>query len=190
MSKNGGLPLGAKMVIGFLGLAIIVSFVGVGSYIGYRNDFVRMEKGIVAQYKDNQNTYDAMWKKFKEASQVTSMYADDLQKVFKDAIQARYENSTQVAMNWIKEQNPNFDASMYTKLQAMIESGRNEFKQSQTVLTDKRRVYEEALEVFPSNLVAGFSGFPKIDLAKYDIVTSGSTQKAFEEKKADEIKLR
>lgn len=190
MSKNSTLPLWAKLLFGFVGTFIIVTFFVATSFIGYRNEFVRMEKGIVAQYKDNQNTYDAMWKKFKEASQVTTMYADDLQKVFKDAIQARYENSTQVAMNWIKENNPNFDASMYTKLQAMIESGRNEFKQSQTMLTDKRRVYEEALEVFPSNIVASFSGFPRLDLAKYDIVTSSNTEKAFEEKKAEEIKLR
>jgi len=93
-------------------------------------------------------------------------------------------------MNWIKEHNPTFDASMYKNLQVMIEGGRNTFESNQKMLLDKKMVYETSIQSFPAVFVVRVLGFPKIDLAKYDIVTSGQTQDAFESKKAEEIKLR
>jgi hypothetical protein len=39
-------------------------------------------------------------------------------------------------------------------------------------------------------LWASLWGYPTIDLAKYDIVTSDRTDKAFDEKKDEEIELR
>jgi hypothetical protein len=115
---------------------------------------------------------------------------EDLKKVYDSAIENRYKNSTQVMMNWIKEHNPNFDASMYKNLQAMIEGGRNSFEANQKMLLDKKRQYEIQLNTFPNSIITKIRGFPIIDLAKYDIVTSDYTEKAFETKKADEIKLR
>jgi len=118
------------------------------------------------------------------------MYTSDLKKVYDSAIQGRYAKSGNVMMNFIKEHNPSFDASMYKNLQVMIEGGRNTFESNQKMLLDKKMVYETTLGSFPSVFVARVLGFPKIDLAKYDIVTSEDTQKAFDTKKADEIKLR
>jgi len=181
---------GMKVILGLLGSFVLVTIIAVFSVIGVNNDCVRMEAGIKAQYKQNQNNYDNMWKKFKEATQVNSMYTDDLKKVYDSAIQGRYAKSSNVMMNWIKEHNPNFDASMYKNLQVMIESGRNTFESNQKMLLDKKRLYETSFQSFPNVFVARVLGFPKIDLDKYDIVTSEQTVDAFETKKAKEIKLR
>lgn len=181
---------GVKIILGFFVVVILVAVIGVMSFIGINNDCVQMESSIKGQYSQNQNNYDNMWKKFKEATQVTSMYSDDLKKVYDSAIKNRYEKSGNVMMNWIKEHNPNFDASMYKNIQVMIESGRNTFESNQKMLIDKKMIYETKLNSFPTVIVARLLGFPKIDLAKYDIVTSGSTEDAFKTKKADEIKLR
>jgi len=181
---------GIKIVLGFFVMCILVVIIAVFSVIGINNDCVRMEAGIKAQYSQNQNNYDNMWKKFKEATQVTSMYTADLKKVYDSAIQGRYAKSGNVMMNFIKEHNPSFDASMYKNLQVMIEGGRNTFESNQKMLLDKKRVYEIHIQSFPTVFVARVLGFPKIDLSKYDIVTSGQTQDAFETKKAGEIKLR
>jgi len=179
-----------KVIIGFFVVGLLTVVIAVTSVIGINNDCVKQEAGIVAQYKQNQNNYDNMWKKFKEAASVTSMYTDDLKKVYDGAIQGRYQNAQNVMMNWIKEHNPDFDASMYKNLQVMVESGRNTFESNQKMLLDKKRNYEVSIGSFPAVFVARLLGFPKIDLSKYDIVTSGQTQEAFETKKADEIKLR
>lgn len=181
---------GVKVILGFLIVVVLVVVIGVMSVIGINNTCVQMEASIKAQYSQNQNNMDNMWKKFREASQVTSMYTDDLKKVYDSAIKGRYENANQVMMNWIKEHNPNFDASMYKNLQVMIEGGRNTFESNQKMLLDKKMIYEMKLQSFPTIFIARVLGFPKINLEKYDIVTSGQTQDAFETKKADEIKLR
>jgi hypothetical protein len=150
-----------------------------------------MEKNVVSQYQQNQNNSDSMFKKFKESAQVSEMYASDVERVYKSAIEGRYgENGSQAVFQFLKEQNPNMDASLYKRIQETIEAGRDSFEENQKVLIDKKRIYETSLAVFPGNIMAGFFGFPRIDLAKYDIVTSDRTQDAFDSKKDEEVKLR
>ncbi len=183
---------GAKVAIVIFGLFFSFVFIaGCTTYSKY-NSLVSYEEGLKAQYKQNQNNYDNMWKKFKEATQVPAMYADDLKKVYDGAIQARYgKEGSQAAFQWLKEHNPQFDSSMYVKLQTIIESGRNSFEANQKMLLDKKRVYETELRRFPTVLLANMMGFPKIDLDEIDIVTSSKTVKAFDSKMDDkEIKLR
>ena len=172
--------------LAFLVLGGVACSVGVGTY----NSLVTQEEGVKAQYTQNQNNYDNMWKKFREASQVSTQYSKDLKEVYDSAIQSRYGKSGSGAMmQWIKEHNPNFDASMYKGLQQLVETGRNSFEANQKMLIDKKRAYTTDLRVFPNSLLASTLGFPKIDLDKYKIVTSGATDEAFESGKADEVKL-
>jgi hypothetical protein len=180
-----------KVLLGIGGGFILLIVVALFGVMGANNTWVQMEAGIKAQYDQNRNNYDNMWKKFKEASQVTSMYTDDLKKVYDGVVQGRYGGGGSRALfQMIKEHNPNFDGSMYKNLQVMIESGRNTFESNQKMLLDKKRLYEIEIQSFPNSIFAHTLGFPKINLAKYDIVTSGATEQAFETKKADEIKLR
>ena len=126
-----------------------------------------------------------------EAAQVTEMYRDDLKKVYDGVMAGRYgANGSKAMMQWIQEHNPNVDSSLYTKLQQIIEAGRNSFEADQKSLIDKKRVYEVHIKSFPNSLIAGVLGFPKIDLEKYGIVTSDTTDKAFEDKKSDPHKIR
>jgi hypothetical protein len=169
--------------------ALVLSYAGCA--LSYRSTCIRAENGIKAQYEQNQNNYDNMWKKFKEMAQVPAMYADDLKKVYDSAIAGRYgAEGSKAAFQFIKEHNPNFSDTTYVKLQAAIESGRNGFEADQKQLIDKKREYENILGSTNAVFVGLFFGFPRIDLAKYAIVTSDVTQDAFTTKKADEVKLR
>lgn len=162
-----------------------------GSVISTNNELVAQEQGLQAQYDQNRNAYDNMFKKFQEVSQVPEMYASDLKKVYDSAIQNRYGKDGSKAMfQWIQEHNPTFDSSMYRQIQQVVEAGRNSFEAEQKMLLDKKRVYLTQLNQFPTSFVARLLGFPKIDLKKIDIVTSDDTEKAFTTKKADPIKLR
>ena len=179
-----------------VGLVLAVLFVVsgvscVGSVIGINNNLVMQEEGLKAQYKQNQNNYDNYWKKLRETAQVPDQYASDLKKLYDGTMTGRYGADGSKAMfQMIKEQNPNLDASMYKNIQQMIESGRNSFETEQKMLLDKKRVYQISLHTFPNSMLASFLGFPKIDLDKFDIITSERTDKAFESKRDDEIKLR
>ena len=175
-------------VVACIAIFVVISFFAV---IGINNTCVQMEAGIKAQYDQNRNNYDNMWKKFKEASQITSMYTDDLKKVYDSAIQGRYgKDGSKAVFQWLQEHNPNFDSSIYKNLQVMIEGGRNAFEGNQKMLVDKKRQYEVEVQSFPTIVVARTLGFPKIDLNKFDIVTSEATEDTFKTKKADEVKLR
>lgn len=182
---------GLKVALGVGVLFLVVGVSCAGTLIGTNNSLVAQEQGIKAQYDQNRNNYDNMWKKFKEVAAVPAMYTDDLKKVYDSAIQNRYgQNGSQAMFQFLKEHNPTFDSTMYVQIQRVVEAGRNSFEANQKMLIDKKRAYETELGQFPTNLVAGFLGFPKIDLTKYDIVTSDTTTEAFETKKADEIRLR
>lgn len=182
-----------KLPVGWIvaGVALVLMLCYGGCACAYRQDCVRAEAGIKAQYKQGQNYYDNMWKKFKEMAQVPEMYTADLQKVYDGAIKARYgADGSKAVFQFISEHNPNFDASMYTKLQAAVEAGRNGFTAEQQSLLDKKREYEVVLNSNRGALVGFWFGFPKINLSEYDIVTSELTEETFKSKKADEFQLR
>jgi len=180
-----------------IGLAVlgVVGFgvVGVGcGALNFRSECITQEAGVKAQYKQNQNNYDNMWKKFLEASQVNKAYADDLKELYKNTMIGRYgADGSKATFQFIKEHNPTLDPQTYVKLQAMIEAGRNGFEAEQKQLLDKKREYESFLGTPSASVFNLFFGYPKIDLDKFDIVTSSKTEKVFEDKKDDEpLKLR
>jgi hypothetical protein len=183
-----------KMALGFVGVVmaflVISAVVVVSQGIGINNTSIKFEKDIQAQYGQNKNSYDNYFKKVQESAQIPSKYSDDLKSVYTAAIQGRYgRDGSKATWQWIQEHNPNLDPSLYRQIQQVIESGRNDFQSNQTTLLDKKRVYETFIATFPNSVYVKFLGFPKIDLAKYDIVTSGDTEQAFETKRADKIQV-
>jgi RNAse (barnase) inhibitor barstar len=180
-----------KITLGVFGSVLIIFIIGCGTIVGINNKCVKLEAGIEAQYKQNQNNYDNYFKKLKEIAQVPEMYVADLKKVWDGVMGGRYgKNGSRAAWQWIKEHNPKLDVSLYKKIQSVIEAGRADFETNQKMLLDKKMIYEIYLGTFPSGFIASVLGFPKKDLNSMDIVTSEETKKIFETKKSDYIKLK
>lgn len=159
--------------------------------VGTHNNYVSLEESIKAQYSQNQNNYDNYYKSVSETMQLTDAYSEDFKKVYDSLMQGRYgEGGSQAVMQWIQENMPQMDSSVYTKVQDSILAGRRDFEQNQKLLLDKKRVYEQELRVMPKSLLAGFMGFPKIDLEQFGIVTSEKTDEAFKTKKSEPLRLR
>ena len=190
--KEEVMSLGLKITLGVLGFIIAVLIIGCGAVLGINNRCVRQEAGIKAQYKQNQNNYDNYFKKLKEVTQVPEMYVADLKKVWAGVMKGRYgKDGSRATWQWLKEHNPKIDSSMYKKIQTIIESGRSDFEHNQKMLLDRKRLYEDTyLLIFPNSIIASMLGFPKMDLASMDIVTSDETEKLFKDKKGAPIKLR
>lgn len=180
-----------KIAIGVIVVLALVAFSGISCVVGVNNSCVRQENAIKAQYDQDQNNYDNFIKTVKESVQIPEMYTDDLVKVAKAAIGTRYgAEGSKALFQFIQEHNPNVDSSVYTRIQQQIEAGHANFEANQKMLLDKKRVYENTLGQWPDSVIASMFGFPRIDLAKFGIVTSDETAKAFATGRAEPIKLR
>lgn len=186
--KTGVAFLAVLGVVGMLVVGVIFGF------IGFQNESNRYENGIKAQYDNNRNVYDNGWKKVKEMAQVPELYTDQLKDLYDGTMTGRYgPNGSRALLQFIQEQNPTLDATLFRQIQQAIESFRNQFQQSQTELVARRQQYENYLTTNTSsrfyNWVSGGS-YPKIDLTKYDIVTSDKTEEDFQRKKSEPLDLK
>lgn len=175
------------VVVGLVGLVGIVFM----SYVSAYNAANRMENQIVATFEDNKNVLAQYSNRIAEAAQIPAIQRDDLVAVVTAALDARYgEEGSKAMFQFIQEQNPNIDSSVYTQLQRMIEAGRIDFATAQTRLIDQKRVYETALGSFWQGMWMRVAGYPKINLDDYKIVTNARTEEAFKTGVEEPMKLR
>lgn len=198
---------GIKIAIG-AGVSVLVFALSIWmAMIGWYNDANAFENTTRAQWQSNQNSYDAFWKSVREVAQVPDKYKDDFKSVLVAETQAKYgPEGSKAAFQWLQDRQINFDASQYRKIQDVIESGRGDFKRSQDELLDKQRKVRDVTLSYWGSMMARHYGFPraisgklappsdadgdgKLTVLDYPIVTSGRTQKAFDEGKDDEVKV-
>lgn len=176
---------GLAIGLGVVGFLVIVALISLGSLWSHRQHAVALEQKIDAQYTSNKNSYDNMWKKFKEMTQVTDMQANHYKELYTGLIQGRNQD-TQLLFKMIKEDNPKLDGKVYTELQREIAASRNSFKNDQDKMTDVVREYNTYVQ--QKIFLAMFTGRQPKKMDDY-IVTSDKTQKAFDSKKDDAIDL-
>lgn len=180
------------VVLGVVGLFVVSTLLLVFGYIGFSNDANKFEVDIKAKYADNKNVYDNGWKKVTEVAQVPALQVDALKELYSATMTGRYgANGSKAFLQFIKEQNPNLDQSTFVKIQQDIESFRNEFQSNQTALVSRKQSYETFLTATTSGRFYNMVGsYPHIDLTKFDIVTSDKTEKTFDTKRDEPLKLK
>lgn len=175
-------------LIAVLGVAAAGGF---ASYVSAKNFGNRSEVQLDAKLADNENVLASGYQQLRGVSQVTSMYSDDTARVFKEAIQGRYgEDGSKAVFQMIKEQNPTIDASLYAKVQQVVVATQKEFQTSQTQMLQQKATYQEALGSFWQGMWLSAAGYPKVDLAKYKMVSTGSASEAFKTGKQNDLNLR
>jgi hypothetical protein len=129
---------------------------------------------------DNQNIYANGTQKIMEIAQVPTMYKNDLKEIVTAAIQGRYgAQGSQATFQFLKEQNPGLDSSMYKKIQQVIEGFRNEFQQGQKEMLDMRRSYETSLGNVWGGMWLSAAGYPKTDMKQFQIVSTDKAATTF-----------
>ena len=177
-------------LIGIIAI-VLVALLVIPSYISAANYGNRTEQALLAKVENNENIYGQGVQKVMEIAQVPTMYVEDLSRITKEAIGGRYgADGSKAVFQMLKEQNPQLDSKMYTKIQQVIEAFRNEFTQNQTEMVDMKRTYKTALGNVWQGFWLGLAGYPKTDLAKFAIVTTDKAADTFKTHKDTGIQLR
>ena len=156
--------------------------------IGYRNAEARLRAQFAAVQKANTVDYDAMWKIIAQTAQVPKQYSAD----FKDAYTSILASGGPAGESTIKNlfavaagmKPPQLDASLYRKVQDVIESERTKFANAQKQLLDIKREHDALRTTFPGTLFVGGAAELQVRL-----VTSTATERAFETGKDDNTEL-
>lgn len=132
-------------------LVIILGFSIYGKVNSINTDGVRMETALNAQYKDNQNELSSYILKFNESLGIADRQSNKLNEIITEAVKGRYDNDTSLQpgtggamLSAITEAYPDLTASTesYAKVQDLVVSGRDAYKNKQSKLLDQIRDYQ------------------------------------------------
>lgn len=181
----------------WLGVFAVLAGVLAGSYISAYNSGNSYEQRIIAAWENNENVLAQYGQKITEAAQITDMQRDDVADILTGGLEARYgTDGSRAAFQWIQEQNPNVDSTVYVKIQQLVEAGRNEFKVAQTQLVDVKRGYRTDLGSFWRGTWLGIAGYPRINVGfrggpdDYKPITTRRASDAFESGVEEAIQIR
>jgi hypothetical protein len=147
------------MVVGGLAMLVVIAIIYL---VSTYNTAARMENGVVAVHEDMKNVHASIFNTMKSQGLSIEKYGDTVIKALDAAMNGRYgADGVKGAMVWIQEQNPTIDASLYSKLQTVIESGYTRFEATQRSKIDRLRVYDNFIDTNPGGAVAKAFGYPK-----------------------------
>lgn len=158
-------------IVGFVVL-VILAFSVFGYINTVRNEGIKQENALEAQYRANQNELSTYVLQFKESLGVAGAGADKLEEILTEAIKGRYDGNMAPGtggsmFSAITEAYPDLTATTqaYAKVQDLVVSGRNGYKNEQNKLLDQIRAYENWSEsgLFRS-MVVDMIGFPSDSL--------------------------
>lgn len=178
---------------GLIAGGIIIGGLTIGgiNLLSNRSTIISLEQSIEQQYNSNRSNYDSMVKSAKEMVQVTDIYAEDFEEIYSGLVSGRYAGEEKQQLNSlfkvVQESNPTLDSSVYTTLQRELSANRKTFDNNQAKVVDRIREYNTYIE--RKFITSAILNKHKIDASQY-IVTSQSTEDAFNSGVADEINLR
>lgn len=159
------------LIVSGVGIAFLV-VIFVMMNISYSNNEIVLKNLVKAQVETRDANFDKTWKVIKQQAQLTDKYANDFKDIYRGMLEGRYgEDGSKAMFQWIQEQNPQLDVSLYTKLANTIEAQRNEFFMEQKKLISMDREHKNLRETFPGSFFVGDR--PDVE---FKIITSAKTK--------------
>lgn len=185
-----------------LGLMVIVGLVFCSAVmwtLSVYNSNVALEQKILAIDQQNKNNLSSLTLRVKEMGNIPGMAVDGLATVTRAAMSGRYgPEGSKAVVQFIHEQNPTLDQSLYSRIMSTIENGRMDFERNQKQKIDICREYTTIISKAPRSIVSGILGFPKIDInpnstsesAPCRILVSGDVREKFKSGIDDVIEVK
>lgn len=159
---------GAWIISGIVLLFIGIYFI---MKVNAQNKHNTMKNAAVAQVEVRDANFDKMFKTIAQIAQVPEKAKDAFREIYTPLIEGRYSNDDQVMFKFIKEQNPQFDFSLYKDVSIAIESGRNEFFLEQKKMVSMATAHKTYIRNWPASMFIDPN-----DTVAYKLVTSTYTQ--------------
>ncbi len=179
-----------------LGIVAVFGMVFMSQYYGTFEYGVDTEEEIIATYDDMESTLAGYSLQVTEAAQIPGMKADDLNAAMRESMTGRYgKDGSNAAMQWIQENYPGqVTDELYSKIQVIIEAGRNKFTNKQKRFIDIKRGYNASLKkTLPLSKgwwLTKVHDFPVINLDDYVIISSEHAKDTFKTKVDTGLKFR
>lgn len=116
----------------------------------YNNDEKALRNKAEAEIGVLEASVDNCWKKIVQVSKASEKYEQAFKESYTDIFNARYDDNNPL-MNWIKEDNPKLDSSIYKKIQDVIDSERDNVLSHQATVLDVIREHKTLCETWPGN---------------------------------------
>lgn len=169
----------------FLGVLGVIILGIILCYVNYNNREVGLRTESDAQRAKIEGIHDKMWKTLRQKAQVSNEYVQSFDSIYSHIMEGRYSKEGDATlMKWIKESNPQFDASLYKDLMMSIETLRTEFQLSQERMLDIIREHKTLCSTVPG--VWFVSDKTPID---YTVVSSSRSKAAMQEGTYDDTDL-
>lgn len=182
------MKLTATITLGLLAFVIIAAGAIAVWGLSTHNRAASLRNLYESKEKANTASFDNMWKKIAQVTQVTDIQKEALMGIFVGYAQARNGGGGSGSfINAVREAIPTVDSATFTNLQNIITGSRDEWTANQIALVDISREYNLMLVQFPSSLLLSILNFKKIDPK---VITSSRTENAFQAGKDDEVNLK
>lgn len=181
MSENKGMKVAIIAMLVIVGLIVLGGFSVVSLYISNANSGAKFEAQIDALNSDSENVLSSVTNNIKNQAGIVGVYSKDFQDSLTKSMTGRYgSDGSRATMQWIKEQNPTLDSSLYAKIQTIIDGGAKEFQISQTRKLEVCRDYKARLNFVVGGAFMRMAGYPKSNLAiECRVVSDSDSHEAF-----------
>lgn len=155
------------------------------------------ENAILAQYKDGRNILGQFTTKLKEMAQVTEMSVEAQERIITAVFGEDGRAGNKAAWQWVQEQNPQADISLFNPLSQVADAFRNKFANHQTAMLARCQNYRTQLNAPIGQFFFRFAGYPDKNVEKdYTVakmctpIESTHSRKAFETGVDDGVDLK
>ena len=185
MNKQRG--SGTLAILGFLSLILVSCLIFGGMVISKRNAFVRIENNIVTSYDESKNVHSNYVLRIQEMAQVPKMATKQLSEIIKASNEGRYgADGSKAVFQFLKEQNPNIDQSLFTNIQKEMVGGRLDFQSKITRVIDNKKVaYNMLDDTIGGFILKDILGMPRRNIGydggkdDYPVIMSESSVETF-----------
>lgn len=188
--QSGAMGTGAIIVLAIL--AILLALIGVGvmsAYSAAKWGNVT-ENGIVAIRDNNKNIYANGTNEILELVDNAKAYKTDLQEVIIAEIQGKYgPKGSGATVQFLQDRNIPLTPELRKEVGMSVKKFHAKFEANQTKQIEAIRVYKDGLGEPIRGFWLRLVGYPKLNLADFEVVTSDLTEETYKTKRAAPLKL-